>query len=179
MPIVNFTATPTLSGSAISWRLCHTDPNPDNCGNTKNPFPDVTLKANQGNYTFKFTINDPAKLGIKFSNDPIWVQQGSQPTGPGVDAQITQLTGQGTTELKFKDLNDKPNNGNPDPVILKYQLNFVDGNNQPVTSLDPDITNGGTNTKYYSDIWLPLGAAFLVGIMATILFRKFVLSKAA
>jgi hypothetical protein len=95
MPNANFEATATLNGGTVQWRLCHTNPNPDNCGNPKNPFPDVVLKANQGNYIFSFKINDQTGKGITFSSDPIWVTQGSQPTGPGVDPQIEIMTSSG------------------------------------------------------------------------------------
>lgn len=181
MPNVSFEARATLNSGVVGWKLCHIDPpKPENCGNAKSAFPDITLGANQGNYHFTYKIVQPPGLGLKFSNDPIWIKQGSQPTGPGVDAQITQLTGQGTTTLKFNNLNDKPNNANPDPVILKYQLNFVGPTGNAVTSIDPDITNGGTNTKFgsFADYLLPVGAALLAGIVLTILFRSFVLRRA-
>jgi hypothetical protein len=181
MPNVKLEARATMNGGVVNWKLCHIDPpKPDNCGNAKSPFPDITLGANQGAYIFSYKIVQPTGLGLKFSNEPIWIQQGSQPTGPGVDPQITILPSSTPTELKFRDANDKPNNADPDPVILKYQLNFVDQNNNAVTSIDPDITNGGTNTKSwdFADYLLPAGVSLLAGILLTILFRSLVLRKA-
>ena len=181
MPNIQFKATATLNNGAVNWKLCHQPPgSAENCGNAKSPFPNVVLGANKGTYTFKFTIDDQTGKGIKFASDPIWIQEGSQPTGPGVDPQIEGVDGKGGNGkiLTFIDRNDKPNNADPDPVILKYQLNFVDQNNAPVTSLDPDITNGGTNTKSYADYFIPVAFALLAGVALTIIYRKFVLRRA-
>jgi hypothetical protein len=179
MPNVSFKATATVNGGVVSWKLCHIDPPNPNCGNAKSPFPDIVLGANKGAYHFKFDIEQPPGLGLKFSNDPIWIKEGSQPTGPIVEG-ITPPIVQPSTTLKFTDLNDRPNNSEPDPVILKYQLNFTDQNNKAVTSIDPDITNGGTTTRSwdFADYMLPVGASLLAGIVLTILYRKFVLKRA-
>lgn len=83
---------------------------------------------NDGDFTYTIT---PAS-GTTFSNDPIWIQKGlTKPPSAGVDSQITNITGQGTTVLKFHD-------SNQDAGQLTYVLNFSDG-----TKLDPIIDNGG------------------------------------
>lgn len=72
--------------------------------------------------------------GINFSTDPIWVQAGNaKPTVHVIDPQITAISGQGTTKLKFEDANSGQ------PMDLTYRLNF--SNDAP--PLDPIIQNGG------------------------------------
>jgi len=175
-----FEATPTLVGNRVKWKLCHTNPEPDECGENNGNYPDVILGANKGNYDFQVTIvNDQTGLGIKFAAaDPIAIKKG-EPSGPGTEKQIVDKVLPATNVLKFKDKNSMPNDNHPDPVVLDYQLNFTDQNNNAVSSIDPDITNGGTNTMYGDlyDYLLPIGA-LLAGIVLTILFRSFVLRRA-
>lgn len=176
MPNMNFEATPTLVAGKVSWKLCYLPQGkPKDCGNAKSPFPDVVLGYNQGAYWFKYKIvGDQTGLGIKFSSDPIWIANGTQPTGPGIDSQIDNVSVTPQGELKFRDKNDKPDEYDGDPVILKYQLNFVDKDENAVTSLDPDITNGGTgNTLDFADYLLPVGAGLLAGMALMFLYRRF------
>ena len=147
MPTQNFEARPTLEkDGTVSWTLCHMNPDPDECGSTKDAYPDVFLPKGSKKHNFEFKItNDATGLGLKFANDPLWIKRGSQPTGPVIDSQIESVSGKATETLKFVDKNSKPDMFNPSPVELHYQLNFVDKNNKKVTELDPEITNGGTN----------------------------------
>ena len=170
MPTQNFEATPTLNTSGkVSWKLCHTNPNPDVCGVSKSTYPDITLGRGSGKHTIEFAITgDQTGLGIKFASDPLWIKKGSQPTGPGVDSQIETLMGNGTTALSFFDKNSKPDQANPAPYVLKYQLNFVDKDNKKVTSIDPDIKNGGTTITSYDQATMLLAGAGLLLLLAAI-----------
>src|SRR5918995_2112004 len=155
MPNQDFEATPTLgSGGKVVWKLCHITPDPDVCGSSKATYPDITLGRGTGKHTIEFVItNDNTGKGIKFANtDPLWIKKGSQPTGPSGDPQIEPPTGNGTTKLTFVDKNDKPDKADPAPYVLKYQLNFVDKDNKTVTSIDPDIKNGGTTSTENSQM---------------------------
>jgi hypothetical protein len=174
-----FEATATLRNGKVDWNLCYVDPpNPQQCGNTKGTYPDVALPANSGNHQFTYKIIDQTGLGIKFANDPLWVKKGSQPTGPSTDSQIGTPTGWGTPVLNFVDKNTLPSATDPNPVVLKYQLNFTDQNNNPVTSIDPDITNGGTNAYSFAAYLLPVAIGLAAGILLTVLYRRFVLRRA-
>lgn len=170
MPDQNFEARPTLDkGGKVSWTLCYMNPNPDDCGSTKATYPDITLPKGSGKHTIIVKIaNDQTGLGIKFADDPLWIKKGSQPTGPGIDSQIETPKGKGTPELTFVDLNSKPDKADPDPYVLKYQLNFVDKDNKKVTSIDPDIRNGGTTIVGGNQIAYMLGGIALVLLLAAI-----------
>ena len=169
MPTQNFEATPTLKSGKVSWKLCHTNPDPDVCGNSKATYPDITLGRGTGKHTIEFTItNDQTGLGIKFSDDPLWIKKGGQPTGPVIDPQIEPPTGKGTAVLSFVDKNSKPDKADPGEYVLKYQLNFVDKDNKKVTSIDPDIKNGGTTITNYDQATMLLAGAGLVLLLAAI-----------
>jgi hypothetical protein len=170
----NFVATPTINGTEVEWQLCYI--NTGQCGDGKTtPYPDVTLKKNGGAAHFTFTIE--GDTGILFapnppSSDPnppadkpgpIWVHQKGEGNGPGVHAQVRDVQGAGTNELKFKDKNDRPNFFHPKAITLKYQLNFVDAQGKPVTSLDPDIKNGGkTFLAFSAPVAAAIGAALAI-----------------
>ena len=170
MPTQNFQAKPTLDKSGnVSWELCHTNPNPDDCGDSKATYPDITLGKGTGKHTIKFTItDDKTGLGIKFSDEPLWIKKGGQPTGPSGDPQIEPPTGNGTQLLTFVDKNSKPDKADPGPYVLKYQLNFLDKDNKKVASLDPAIRNGGTTIVDNSQTTMLLAGAGLVLLLAAI-----------
>lgn len=153
MGVQKFEATPAVVNGQVVWTLCYKNPNPDVCGNSNATYPDVTVPQNNGSEQFQFKIvNDNTGLNIQFAaNNPLWVQANSKPTGPGLNGQIppTSLGGQGTKTLTFVDLNSLPSPTNPSAVVLKYQLNFTDGQGNAVTSIDPDITNGGKTIYAY------------------------------
>ena len=164
----DFEARPTLdSNGKVSWTLCHMNPNPDDCGNSKATYPDITLPKGSGKHTITFKITgDQTGLDIKFAGDPVWIKKGSQPTGPGVDSQIETPIGQGTTVLTFVDKNSKPDKADPGAYVLKYQLNFVDKDNKKVTSIDPDIRNGGTTIASNQTTMLLAGAGLVLLLAA-------------
>ena len=172
MPNHDFEARPTLDKNGnVNWTLCYMNP-PDppkpQCGTTKADYPNIELVKDSGHNTITFKItNDQTNLGIKFANDPLWIKKGSQPTGPVGDPQIESLKGHGTPELSFVDKNSKPNKADPSPYVLKYRLNFVTAENKKVTSIDPDIRNGGT-TAGFNQTTLLLAGAGLVLLLAAI-----------
>lgn len=174
MPTQRFEARPTLEKTGnVSWELCHMNPSPPTsppkCGDSKATYPDVFLVRNTGKHKFEFNITqDQTGLEIKFANDPLWIEQGAQPTQAVVDSQIENIKGKGTSELKFDDKNSKPDPGDPAPVVLKYQLNFVDKNNNKVTEIDPEITNGGTDTVDGNQTALLLAGIALLMLMGAI-----------
>ena len=143
-----FEATPTLENGQVTWQLCYTNPPQPpvpQCGSTKADYPDITLVPNSGAQPFQFKIvNDNTGLNITFAKaNPIWVGASGPPTGPGVNSQVHQVAGGGKKTLTFVDKNSLPSSTQPAPVTLTYQLNFVDKQGNPVTSIDPDIRNGG------------------------------------
>jgi hypothetical protein len=145
MPTQTFVATPTLVGNNVKWKLCHTNPTPDVCGTSNGNYPDVTLGRGTGAHTFQVTISgDQTGKGIKFANDALVIKKG-EPSGPGTSKQIEPPNGGGSKVLTFVDNNSMPNKDHPSPVVISYGLNFTDQNGVAVTSIDPDITNGGTN----------------------------------
>ncbi len=183
-----FEAIATLdNNNKVQWELCLREPaDQAACGKTKADYPDIWLEANKGEYDFKFSITDQTNLGIKFAGtNPIWIKKGNQqPTKPGVDGQVkpNTLKGHGTGTLEFVDLNSKPDKTQPNPYKMKYQLNFTDRIGNQVTSIDPDITNGGTNQFYEpggpglfdpgsSAFWLLIGSIFLACVAANLAAR--------
>lgn len=163
MPAQLIKVTPSKAqGGKIDWTLCHTAPGAGEvCGNSNN-YPVVVLGKGSGEHLFTVTINDPAKLGIAFSSDPLWIQANTKPTKPVIDAnQVIDVT-PSPTKLIFKDKNTGT------PVDLVYQLNFVGPNQKPVTAIDPEIKNGGTTVVGYDQTSLVLGGVALVFLLAAI-----------
>jgi hypothetical protein len=172
MPNHDFEATPTLNTNGkVSWKLCYINPpDPPKCGTTKADYPNIELVQDSGKNTIKFVITgDQTNLGIKFANDPLWIKKGSQPTGPVVNGQIESLKGHGTPELTFVDKNSKPDKADPSPYVLKYRLNFIDKDNNKVTSIDPDIKNGGTTAGFNQTAVLLAGAGLLLLLAAIVM----------
>lgn len=170
MPAHLIEVTPAqVPGQAITWTLCYK--NAATCGGPGS-YPAVDLGANTGPQIIIFNINDPANLGIKFDpTHPIWIQANNKPTGPvvGPPSQVVDVTPANNTTLVFMDKNKGP------AMTLKYQLNFVGADNQKVTSIDPDIRNGGGTGKTFfgaaQATALLIGAA--VGIaVAALWFRR-------
>jgi hypothetical protein len=122
-------------------------------------YPKVHVPA-KATADFEITIVNPGN--ITFSGDPIWIQKGTaKPTG-GVDPQITNISGQNSTVLKFHDTNQTKG-------TLTYVLNF---NNAP--QLDPIIENGGGGIGgggIDSAVYYIIGAAVLA-VLAIWLVRR-------
>ena len=109
-------------------------------GSKPSDYPVVELDHGGTNERFKITLVDPT-YGIKFSDDPLWIQKGSCPTTSGIDTSLIDKFEPGETVIRFRDLNS-----NVGEVSLWYRLNFtVPGLNpgDPGTFLDPEIRNGG------------------------------------
>jgi len=125
-------------------------------------YPPVKVEEKFGG-DFQITILDGD--GVTFSNDPIWIQAGTNKPAPHViDSQIKNIKGKGITELTFHDENSGL------PMTLTYQLNFSDG-----SKLDPVILNGGGTVppRSYSDYLLVGGVAILVTVLLVVLYRRF------
>lgn len=183
----NFVVTPTLNNGVVEWEMCiDNGGQKEECGKGDGNYPDVTLAKGGGSYHFKVSItNDQTGLGIKFADtDPLLIKKG-EPVDP-TKKQIDQINGHGTSVLKFRDKNDMPDKNNPAPVVITYGLNFTDKDGHTVTAIDPDITNGGTNiivpedggrfwggNADYSQMLLPLGLAFIAGIVLTLIVQRF------
>lgn len=129
-------------------------------------YPEVAVSAKKAG-DFEITIVNGN--GITFSTDPIWIQAGkAKPTAPVIDPQITDISGQNSTKLKFKDANSGL------PMDLTYQLNF----NNDAPPLDPVILNGGGGGQSF-DTFLYAGAVLLLGALLFVLFRNNQLKKRA
>lgn len=179
----NFTVTPTLNGGKVEWKMCRVENGqPYDCGNKDGDYPNVTLDMNKGEYKFKITITDD-KTGknIQFADsNPIVIKKG-EPPEPSKKQMELPSSGGGTV-LKFKNKNSLPDKNNPADVVISYGLNFTDSNKVVVTSIDPDIKNGGTNIiepppgggsddPSFADYLPAFGLGLLVGVMLTLLVR--------
>jgi len=157
----DLTAKPTFeNGQVTSWQLCNKTTASSECGDGKSssPYPKLEFLKGSGGHNIKVTIEDGN--GITFaSTNPLWIQPNTKPTAPIVapTSQInpTQITGGGTTTLKFHDKNT-------DNILLKYQLNFANGNG--VMAIDPDIKNGGKGF-YSTDMLLVAGAVVIALVL--------------
>lgn len=169
-PQQNFTIDPTRTGNTTSWEVCHLNASKCGDGSAARPYPKVKLSANKGKYKFEFKIvGDETNQEIKFAaTNPITLKDGPQD-------QIELPSGGGTTTLNFTGKNDKPNNNEPDPVLLDYELNFE--GNAPITKLDPIIINGGSISKSASsfvpepgspDSFYLISYVFVAALLATI-----------
>jgi hypothetical protein len=148
--------TPVQHGNGpIVWQMSHgaTSGGPGN-------YPHVPVpKGSSGD--FEITIVNPN--GITFSNDPIWIKSGTAKPAPhATDPQITNISGGGTTVLKFHDANIDP------PVTLTYQLNFNSG----VPPIDPIIENGGGGGQGMYNYAVYAGVALVVAALLVFLFRN-------
>ena len=86
----------------------------------------------------KFKLTDDTAEKYKFNrNDPIWVHENYNEECPPEFSTNRQI------EVKDCDDNElKIVNTNEDPSTLRYQLNLLDKNNNPVVC-DPEFKNGG------------------------------------
>ena len=173
---LDFTPTKDATG-VVNWTMCV---HGGKCSTAPNQIPSVPVA--HGNADMKFTaniVNDNTGMRIVFAPaNPIWVQQGAKPTGPGVNSQIYDISGSNSKTLTFTDANCNHN-----PATLVYQLNFVDSSGKPVIKpVDPDIHNGGsgllqpdwTNVADYTAAqWTALLIAFVIGFaIAAGIFRR-------
>lgn len=171
----DLTATPTIeNGQVTSWQLCYKTSAPtttattgNDCGNGKSssPYPKLDFAKGTGDHNIKIDIANGN--GITFAQtNPLWIQQDTKPTSPIVSptSQInpSQITGAGTTTLKFHDKNSEA-------MLLKYQLNFTGGNG--VMAIDPDITNGGKGMPWYQNS-ISLVIAGVVAIAVVLLLWR-------
>ena len=175
MKLYRFEATPTVQQQgAVKWELCYirSAVHYPECGDgtPARPYPNVSVPMGAGEQPFQFTIK--GDTGIVFAPDPpqsgpvppnapgpIWINKKGQPNKPGTHHEITDIAvGGGKKVLTFRDINDEA-------ITLKYQLNFVDAQGNPVTPLDPDITNGGKGF-IGAETSLLLAAALIAALIA-------------
>ena len=172
----DLTATPTIeNGQVTSWQLCYKTTAPtttattgNDCGDGKSssPYPKLDFAKNTGDHTIKVDIANGN--GITFAQtNPLWIQENTKPTSPIVSptSQInpSQITGAGTTQLKFHDKNSEA-------MLLKYQLNFANGNG--VMAIDPDITNGGKGMWYQNSISLVIAGVVAIAVVLLLWRRR-------
>ncbi len=171
----DLTATPTFeNGQVTAWQLCYksaaaTTTNSGECGDGKSssPYPKLDFTKGSGDHNIKIDIANGN--GITFAQtNPLWIQENTKPTSPIVSptSQInpSQITGAGTTSLKFHDKNS-------DAMLLKYQLNFAGGNG--LMAIDPDIQNGGKGMPWYeSTVVLVLAGAIALMLLVWVGMRR-------
>ena len=135
MSMHSITVSPNKDANGIiEWTLSYGS----NSG-TNGKYPEVFLKHGGTNERFRITLVD-STLGITFSDDPLWVQEGSCPAEPGINTPQIDKFEPGQTVIRFRDRNEGS------AVSLWYRLNFnVPGLSpgDPGTFLDPEIRNGG------------------------------------
>ena len=142
-------------------------------------FPVIEAKKNSGGHDIYFTVFDPQNT-IKFAgyNGPdttkaIAIAE-KQPTAPkpnaGIDTkgEVKEITFKQDGAQLFLD------NTNKKIMTLSYTLNFVDSSTgQPVTSIDPELKNGGGGTVSY-DVYV-IASSILISAMLTLVFARFAL----
>jgi len=136
-------------------------------GGPKN-YPTVIVPS-KGHANFTITIKDPGN--VTFSNDPIWIDKGATKPTSSVVKGIKDVTGGGTTVLKFYD-------GNKDAGQLTYALNFANVPAGTPAKLDPIIDNQGggpggyMNERAGVDYYYVAGAVLLLLVLALVLLRR-------
>lgn len=152
------------SADNLSWSLSERK-NPK-----KGERKDVDLPKGSGPWKFKIRLENDTGLKLSY-NDARPIDVGEScgcPPPEGIHSdQICDVNLKSNDMLEFTDRNDGG------PVDLRYQLNFVDGNKQPVDSLDPIIRNGGggNDGRSHAMIALVVGSA-LIGLAAAIWFTR-------
>lgn len=150
MPII--TAIPhQAADGTVAWELCVNGI----CGGPghapANAYPLITVPAKTHNPLFVVNIDDPTH-SITFASDASNPYSGANAVGFAVGqghhhasgnnsgGEISNITLASGTTLVF-------NNANAGHGWLSYVLNFQ-RNGQPVTSIDPDIKNGGGGNSF-------------------------------
>lgn len=175
MASVKLTVEPKVTDGQILWEVCLKQGHvpADVCGNgtPNDPYPYVVLKANNPNYNFEIEIigQQPGQNITFAATDPITIKGAAS----GTSSPFQNISGASSTKLKFDAPNDKPNNSEPDPVVLDYQLNFAGSPTAP--SIDPIIINGGSYTVPSApfmpgspESFILYGAVFVAALLATI-----------
>jgi hypothetical protein len=165
---VVMTATPSVNQSnpnTIDWKLCNVTTGQCGTGTKTSPYPAIDLAYNSGPQDVIFVINDSSKIGIQFSNDPLWLKVGAGKPPQGIQSnnQLGTLLQPTPGILIVPDVNTKAQ-------VMSYRLNFVNANNpsQGVTSIDPDWHNGGTGTRMNTSSAVELGIG--IATLAAVLF---------
>jgi hypothetical protein len=160
-----------MQNGQVSWSLC----NPAGACGGNGAFPSIDFAPNAPGAQVKISINDPNHLGITFAagQSAMSVQPGVIcPQGTiwnsGVPAQLTGFSrSTDGTYVQFFDANS-----NSGAQTFTYKLNFVNSNNQAVTSIDPIIRNGGTTRPpafAASDFLSDAAIAFFVALIVSLI----------
>jgi hypothetical protein len=158
-------------------------------------YPPLKLSKGLENVEIGVKIMHANQVGVKFSDDPIWIEKlascpndGTAPPSPQsrvIDSdQIKDVTKYNDHQITFVDMNKG------DPVCLNYRLNFVDTKNgNKNIYLDPIIDNGGGGgyvppappsgllNPGESAFWMLLGAIFLACLAANLVARMIKLGR--
>ena len=145
-------ADPT--SGAIQWTMVH-----DGYVGQGGNYPAVDMPNGNQNDNIVFTIVDINKLGVSF--DPTVVDNGTKPkalnaiwiaTPSGAQKKAGAYPAQ-IDSVKLQNGNSQLIVGdkNSDDSVMTYQLNFVRAG-QPVTSIDPEIRNGGGNKAQFFSV---------------------------
>jgi hypothetical protein len=179
---INLTATPSMQNGQVAWSLC----NPKGICGGNGTYPSVDFDAGAPASLVQISINDPNHLGITFApgQSAMSVQPGyTCPQGTvwntGVPPQLTEFyRSPDGSYIQF-------NNANSTVGAFTYKLSFVNGFNQPVTSIDPIIRNGGTTRPpgggglTRNAILTDVGIALVVSLIVSLIVAWFVASRVA
>jgi len=157
---------------AIEWTMNYLGGN----GNSPSTYPVIKLAPKEG-HKLTFKIANPAGLSINFDpsmvpvgtdkiHNAFWIQQNTKPPKAALDGQIKWVKVK-PTEMIVKD----DNSGSP--IVLMYQINFVDTDNPTVkvTPLDPEIRNGGGHNIFPTAAAIALTVTLV--IIAALGLRRF------
>jgi hypothetical protein len=147
MPYRDITLNPSRDANGeIVWKmdLSHGG---GSGGPTK--FPKLVLNSSLKDVEIGVKIMHANQMGVKFSDDPIWIEKLSacpgkdDPPPPSPQSatiysdQIKDITKYNDQQITFVDLNKG------DPMCLNYRLNFIDTQKSKDIHLDPIVDNGG------------------------------------
>lgn len=167
---------PQRDGQNVSWFWLY-----NGQSGPASTFPVIEAKKGSGGHDIYFTVFDPQKA-IKFAG-----YDGPNPA-QAIGIAVAPVTGPKpksgiVTNGEVKNVtygNDGAqlllDNANKKDVTLVYTLNFVDSsnNNQPVTSIDPELKNGGGGTVSDALSTVSVVAAgFLLGALISVLVVRY------
>lgn len=168
------TLRPTVGDDgALSWAMCHKQ----TCGGPANgtAYPTIYIDNGAKNPLMIFTIEGENNIVFRRGADPtdaseaFYVEPGkgkNPKKGQNSDGQLENIT---LLNGKALVLNDK----NTKDIFLSYKLHFQQGG-QAVTSIDPDIKNGGGGGSGFTMTAYALIGA-VAGAVLCALFVRFVM----
>lgn len=162
---------------AVQWTMCHNIPNNQKCGGPAmgTAYPQIDIPHGAQNPLVIFTIEGENNIIFRKAPNPtdaseaFYVEPGKGKNpgkGHKSDNQFDNITVLNGKSLIFNDKNTRD-------IFLSYKLHFQQGG-QAVTSIDPDIKNGGGGGHGFTWTSYALVGA-VAGALLCVLFVRFVM----